>query len=165
MKLSAVIKKCVSSIADTHWEDLLHCGNYDFIGNLIIYVYIKWCFIVFIQLLIGLCLPIVLSLVYVSVFTLPIIRLQHIIGDEFNHCDYGNTREDSYFQLNRRIVDVVLWTSSFLLQCQQYRWFETYDFTYHLWSIDIPIVEELSVTIHTNKENLQWDSQNAQDPL
>ena len=35
------------------------CGNYDIIGNLIIYVYIKRCFIVFIQSLLGLCLPIV----------------------------------------------------------------------------------------------------------
>ena len=41
-----------------------YCGNYDIIGNLIIYVYIKQCFIVFIQLITGLCLPIVLSLVY-----------------------------------------------------------------------------------------------------
>ena len=40
------------------------CGNYDIIGNLMISVYIKQCFIVFIQLLIGLCLPIVLLLVY-----------------------------------------------------------------------------------------------------
>ena len=71
----------------------------------------------------------------VCVFTLPIIRLQHT-RSTLQHT------EDNYFQLNCRVMP----TTSMQ---------EMVDVAYRLWFIDIPIVEELSATKHTNGEDLQ----------
>ena len=62
---------------------------------------------VFIQLLIGLCLPIVLSLVYNMCVYFAYNKVTKYNWQRGQPSDYGNTWVDSCFQLNHR-VDVVM---------------------------------------------------------
>ena len=68
-----------------------------------------------------LCLPIVSSLVYGMCVYFAYNKVTTYNWRRGQPSDYGNTREDTYFQLNRRVVDVVLLTSSFLFRCQRHR--------------------------------------------
>ena len=83
----------------------------------------------------------------VRVLTMPIIRLQHIIGDEVNSPDYGNTWEDRYFQLNYRVMNIFVSI-----------WMLARNIQLHLpYVVDIPVVEELSATTHANGKDIRRD--------
>ena len=83
----------------------------------------------------------------VRVLTVPIMRLQqHIIGDEVNSPDYGNTWEDSYFQLNRRVMNIFV----FYLDAGKKHSIAHSGGR----SIDIPVV---GATTHANGKELRRD--------